>query len=371
MFQYLSAAFPAWFVEGFAEFYSTTDFDKEGRAQFGKPALHRGYDLVLTDAIPAKTLLTADVDDLNREEVRSFYARSWLVTHYLTFEPSRQGQLGRYITALARGTPALEAATSIFGDLAAFDKDLNAYRDRRRISFAIDNKVLTPPTDIVRAALDPGEAATMVERVKIMRRLHEEERPAVIATLEKARKKYPASAAIPALVAQVHYEAERDRDAIAAADAALSLSTSEPRASLYKALAEMRELVRRDVTAAETWKATRSLIVKANRTNPNNPYPLFHYFRSFRQQGIAAPPLAVKGLARAQEIVPQDEQIRYAYAFVLIQEKNYQGALRLIKPVAFDPHGRSDYGRTLVARLEKAIAGKSDFDGEEPPDLVD
>jgi hypothetical protein len=371
MFQYSPAAYPAWFVEGFAEFYSTTDFDGEGRAQFGKPALHRAYDLVITDAIPARTLLTAETRSLNEEQTRSFYARSWLTTHYLTFDPARQGQLAKYMAELGSGTQPAQAATMAFGDLEKFDRDLNAYRDRRRMSFATETNPTVAPADIRTVGLVPGEAAIITERIRIMRGLHDEERPAVIASLSKARRKLPQSAVIPALMAQVHYGGDNDADAIAAADAALALDASEPRATFYKALAEMRQLVRAEVTSPERWKATRALIVKANRANPDNPYPLFHYFRSFQQQGIEPTPLAVTGLARAQQIVPQDEEIRYHYAYFLIGEKRYREALNLIKPVAFDPHADSDTGPKLVARLERAIAGNSDFEEDEAPDLID
>lgn len=37
MRRYLPAAFPGWFIEGFAEYYSTADFTKEGKAEIGKP----------------------------------------------------------------------------------------------------------------------------------------------------------------------------------------------------------------------------------------------------------------------------------------------------------------------------------------------
>lgn len=370
MFQYAPAAYPAWFVEGFAEFYSTTDFDSEGRAQFGKPALHRAYELLMINELPAKTLLTAQSRSLTPEQTSSFYARSWLITHFLTFEPSRQGQLAKYMAELGRGTPLAQAATMAFGDLEKFDKDLNAYRNRRRMSFATENNPTIISGEIGVVGLEPGEAATIAERIRIMRGLHKDERPGIIASLSKARRKLPQSAVIPALMAQVQYEAESDAEAIAAADAALALDPSEPRAILYKALAEMRQLVRAEVTSPERWKVVRAMIVKANRANPDNPYPLFHYFRSFQQQGIEPTPLSVTGLARAQQLVPQDEEIRYHYAYVLIGEKRYRDALNLIKPVAFDPHAESDEGPKLVARLERAIAGNSDFEGEDAPDLI-
>ncbi len=57
MKRYVTAAFPAWFVEGFAEYYSTVDFDKQGKALIGKPARRRAYGLIELPKLPVEKLL--------------------------------------------------------------------------------------------------------------------------------------------------------------------------------------------------------------------------------------------------------------------------------------------------------------------------
>ncbi len=369
MFQYAPGAYPAWFVEGFAEFYSTTEFDKEGRAMYGRPAYHRAYDLIATQPLPIEQLLTAQVDGLTRDQTSSLYSRGWLLTHYLSFEPARAGQLAKYMAAMGSGTGNLEAAKAAFGDLKVLDKDLNAYLKRNRVNYLTQKMPTAITGAVTQEVLDAGEAATVVERIKMMRRLAEEETPAVIASLERARTKFPGSAVIPAMIAEIHYGAERDKEAIAAADAALAINPAEPRAMLYKGAAQIREMVRSDVSDPARWKTARGLVVRANRAQPDNPYPLYFYFRSFADQGIAVPELAVQGLARAQQLVPQDERFRFTYAQILIREKRYKDALVLIKPIAFDPHGGSDYARNIVTRLEKAIATGKPL--EQSEDLVE
>src|SRR5688500_4343027 len=46
--QNYAGAFPAWFVEGFAEFNSTARFAKDGSIAFGIPASHRAGELMST-----------------------------------------------------------------------------------------------------------------------------------------------------------------------------------------------------------------------------------------------------------------------------------------------------------------------------------
>ncbi|MBA3676881.1 MAG: hypothetical protein H0W74_05690 [Sphingosinicella sp.] len=84
-----TGAFPAWFIEGFAEFYSTAKFDENGGVGIGTPALHRAYGLVLGDPIPIQRLVTHSSRDLSPEQREALYGRGWLLTHFLTFEPAR------------------------------------------------------------------------------------------------------------------------------------------------------------------------------------------------------------------------------------------------------------------------------------------
>jgi tetratricopeptide (TPR) repeat protein len=357
MFQYFPGAYPAWFVEGFAEFYSTTEFDKEGKASYGRPAYHRAHDLIEARAVPLEKLIDAEVSKLSGTERLSLYARGWLLTHFLFSERDRKLQLDGYIRAVNAGADGLTAARQAFGDLAALDKALNAYLAKRTMT-AMRQLDPTPVTDkIVVSVVEAGEAATITERIKARRRSNQEERPLLIASLEKARAKFPDSPAILTLLAQLHYEGEENAKALTFANAALAAAPDYPDALLYKGIAEMAELVRNDVVDVAGWKAARGFIAKANRADPENPYPLFHYFKSFKSQGIETPAIAGSGLAKAFSLTPQDWELRFAYTSHLIEQGKLADAKTLLKPVAFDPHGGSgaEYARRLMARIDRAL----------------
>ena len=57
----------------------------------------------------------------------AFYGKSWLLYHYLTFTPSRAGQLQAYMKAMAAGKTSREAAEASFGDLDQLQKDIARY----------------------------------------------------------------------------------------------------------------------------------------------------------------------------------------------------------------------------------------------------
>ena len=101
MYTTATAAYPAWFSEGFAEFAATARPEKDGGFSFGLPAFHRAYNLKNGMVLSTEGLLGNDVR--RRADPEALYARGWLLTHYLFFSSERSGQLKNISP---RSTPA-------------------------------------------------------------------------------------------------------------------------------------------------------------------------------------------------------------------------------------------------------------------------
>jgi hypothetical protein len=91
---------PLWLEEGLAELYSTFQVTGEN-IRIGHPLVQHLDTIRQHGLLPIERLLAVDTDseeyssDANRP---SFYATSWLLTHYLLVgSPARQGQLARFI----------------------------------------------------------------------------------------------------------------------------------------------------------------------------------------------------------------------------------------------------------------------------------
>ena len=128
-------ATPRWYSEGFAEFFSTARFEKNGGVGLGLPAHHRAAELFHAKDVPIEALLDTEVYKQRKTKgYDEFYGRSWLLYHYLQLSGKRLGQLLKYRNALANGSSEMDAATSAFGDLKALDKELKAYLNQSKIS---------------------------------------------------------------------------------------------------------------------------------------------------------------------------------------------------------------------------------------------
>ncbi len=362
MIRYFPVAYPAWYVEGFAEFLATTDFTRDGNAKRGLPPYYRAYSLVNEVPIPSEKLITSSIDEIPEDQHDGFYGRSWLLVHFLNFSPARAGQLTSYLKAINGGATNVDAAKMAFGDLKQLDKELNAYV-RKPLGFVMEVAATPAPTNIEVTSVSPGVGATMMQFLQMRRGVGDSEWPGLIATLNASSQKYPADPGPQVLLAEAYFKSGDDAGAIRAADTALGITPTLSRAMLYKGRAMLRQNIKLDASDVARWKEARSWIIKANRADVNDPMPLFSYYQSFHQQGLQPNPSALKGLAAAYQMVPEDRDVRMTYAYSLAAEKKFAPAIRLIETVAFDPHNGpgSAEARSMLKRLHTAQDGK---DGE-------
>ena len=375
MKRHLRAAFPAWFIEGFAEYYSTVDFDKEGRALLGQPVYRRAYGLLRMPKIPVERLLFEGPREMrNGNQVDVYYGRAWILTHMLYQYPARDGQIDAYVQAINAGTDPKQAATDAFGDLAQLDKDLNRYIDGK-LSTSRTLEPVPVPTNISVAPVPADEDAVIDARLERISANGNAERMAQARDdLRKLAAAQPGNAEAMYELAAAEWEVDDDvRDsaaARAAVDKAIAIKPAHVRANVLLGRMMLHDLDEKNVTDRAAWAAARKPIQLANRTDPLDPVPLYAYFRSFLDEGVRPTDMAIKALERAFAIAPENIEIRVAYAFALAHQGQFDPALRLAKTVAFDPHDNGR-GEAMLARLEamrdrrsKAGSGKDDLSGD-------
>jgi tetratricopeptide (TPR) repeat protein len=358
MFRYATSAYPGWFIEGFAEFYSTIQFDKEGKASIGVPPYNRGYELLVTKPVGLEVLLGERPAALKGEAIGSYYGRAWLLTHYLFLSGERKGQLVNYLKAIQSGTPALEAARTVFGDLAKLDADLDRYLKQRRLNTMVLQTPIPAASDVVISTLSAADSAFI--RLGIKAEITApDKRPTLLAELKAQLTKYPSAASGWVMLADAHYEGSAFDEAIKAADTALTLNPKLSRAMLIKGQAMIRALMLQPIANAADWTKARSWIIRANRADVDDPLPLLAYYESWQQQGVETPEISLTGLGQAYKQAPEDRRLRMTYAMSLVKQMKYSRAVPLIESVLNNPHSNgNDAGVRLIAKLRSATDGE-------------
>ena len=141
MYQYARSYYPMWYVEGFAEFLSTATTE-DGRISLGEPPVGRTPTLrsqvgwIDYAEVLKPTFKYAGASNVNVPLVQSFYAQSWLLTHYMLADGDRTRKLNAYFERLGKGedpVAAFEPATGIPVDklsniLWKYLDNMNAFR---------------------------------------------------------------------------------------------------------------------------------------------------------------------------------------------------------------------------------------------------
>ena len=338
MLENYTAAYPPWFVEGYAELLSTTRFNRDGSIQIGNPEGHRDAERTLRP-LPLRSLLFNNYWSLRGEDAATYYVQAWLLTHYLTLSDERPGQLRRYIGLLATGRPAEQAAEEAFGGVQALDRDFSRYRHAPSIPYIGISFEHAPAIPEIRIeTLSPGEESIVWQRAIYMHGLRPEQAAGFAGTMRGRAATYPADPAVLQLLADAEFLASNDAAATRAVDALLAIQPNAPRALLRKGLIELSALEKSGDTAAPHWAAARSWVIRANRADPQDPLPLFEYFRSFQRQGVQPPPDAGLALLRAFELAPQDDDVRTMLADWLVAARRYHEAVIVLSPVAYSAH---------------------------------
>lgn len=353
-------AFPAWYSEGFAEFAATMRIT-ETDVTIGHPAQHRAAGLYLGSKFSAQAMLDPALHARVRgPAMDAFYGRGWLLTHYLTFKPERFGHFRTYLSALNSGKPAMDAARAGFGDLKALDAEVDQYLRRNRIPGLTMPYAGAPEPQVAVRRLGEGEAALVKLRMESVRGVDQKRAASVYRRAAPIAARYPDDAVAQGWFAEMAYDAGEDAAARAAVDRALARDPASVQALLYKGQLMLRAAATAKIADPAVWTEARKPILAANRIDPDDAEPLWLFYASFLAEGAPPRASALKGLYRAQELVPQDLGTRYAAAQARVRAGETDAARRLLRPLAYHPHaGEDNPAMRMLAALDAGKTGEA------------
>lgn len=334
MFQNFSAAYPSWYVEGFAETAATIDLHPDGSFHVGNPPQYRS-DMLLNGGmlVSASNMLT-NTDKPDFFDVYGHYTVGWLLNHYLSFDPSRPGQLTTYLRLINSGTDAAVAARQAFGDLRKLDSDLIHYIARGKLGGAdVRPANYVPPTVVLRR-LSADEEAVMWVKIRSKRGVTHKSAPNVASDARAVVAKFPHSFPVQLAASEAELDAEHFTEAEALADQALALAPNSVEALLFKG----RILLERAKNDPGQLAAARPWFAKAYAADPKHPGPLYYNYLTYYRAGGTIPESALIGLERAFGYAPFDAELREVLARQLLTEKKGDLARTVLLPLAVSPH---------------------------------
>ena len=340
MHQYAANAYPAWYVEGFADYFATARFT-DRTIDIGNFQRGRAYSITEGQWLPMDRLLFGTSAGLTREQVAQFYAQAWLVTHYFFSTPERQAALRRLLVAGRASTlqEGFQTATGFTPD--AFRDELRRYirggqiryrrmeRERNRPEHAIQIRRLGAVSDevmLAEAALRVGangEAqATLAQRVRAAAARQPDD-PVARRVAAQGEALFGDAAAADRLL-----------------DPLIAASPGDAELMYWKGMRYLR--VARDSDDAEAAAAqARTWLARAYRANDSHYQTLYRYSEALRGRRDSLSENNRNIMLLAHQLAPQVDEIRLNTASMLIARGDAGEAIALLRPLAASPHNPS------------------------------
>lgn len=355
-------SYPAWFVEGFAEYYATADIDVRDReVVLGGYNQNRAYWIMAESWLPLDVLLTKRPGEVRSSSQRAtYYPIAWLLTHWFYSTPERQQQLQTYLTAVAGGDDSLTAMQQATGmTLEQLRASLRRYT-RERLSFTkISGQFPTAEISVENLSPTADDLLLINQRLKVG--VPDENRAALgqeVARLA-ARHGDDPLALLAAGHAGMHFG-----DKPAGEGALQRLLEIEP--DHVEALQYLAQERLRQAREADDDNQAQALRIQAREylarayAAGQNDYRTLMLLSQMRQSQPGYPnqnDLLTLGLALDR--APQLAAVRFPYANALVQTGEKEEAVAILKPLANNPHGGS--ASTFASRLIAAIEAGQDL----------
>lgn len=353
MLHHFPAAYPAWYVEGFAEFFSEIKFRQDGMILFGNIPRYRAPGLVLGTPYPLEKLLARNTQGLGVIDGDRYYGTAWLLTHFYQYGASRREEISRYLKDVARGVPDMNLDSYFKGGVRGLDKDLYSYMKKGLRSSGVDSKDMKIGAITV-SAVEGVRGALIEDELRMFRSVRTEEVPELLNSVRQTAARFPDNAYALAILAEAEMYAEQGNAALADADRAIALDPGLSRAHSTRAMILLDRA--QESGKDEDWASARAAIIRANRADIEDPVPLALFYRFHKLKGGPMPQVGYDGFTKAFNLLPQNPNYRFGMAVVQADRGEFASASRLLDPLAYSPHASG-------AR-EEAIRMKADYDAK-------
>lgn len=354
MLQNFPAAYPGWYVEGFAEYLMTAQLSEDSIEWGRYNEIRASWLADVSGWLPLDRVLFSDPSRLNGDEVAKYYAQSWLLVHYLFREPDRRRQLAAYLSAVVRGEAPRTAFTTAFGTTSSdVQRELSRYahqgitysRGRRASARQPISPVITvmPASAddllIARAAMTRGsygEAADLLNRVR------------------RAATRYndPFARRVLAM-AETYYGDGAVADRLL--DALLQETPNDAELLYLKGVRHLRAGHYDAANRAAHYRRAQPFFVRAHRADERHYPTLYRYAESLSLEPNFLSENTTNVLLLANQIAPQVQDITLSVANLLLRRGEFTQAQALLAPLAANPH-RGRVIQTAIRLHAKAVA---------------
>lgn len=350
MFAATGQSYPAWYVEGFAEYFMTAAFYPT-RVEFGLFDAGRVYALQ-ERWLSWDKVLGRDYHGMNGDDVQMFYPQSWLLTHYLFRKPEMKGKLSAMLRAISAGSEPLAAfKANVMEDPSKLTTVLQGYMGGRSFTFSRLTRPAPEPVTVTLSDM-PASAQTMLMYYAWLdsRGAAADDRKAALAKVQAAAARWPGDALATRTLAMAELYWGDKAKAQTLIDSLLTAAPNDP--GLLRLKAETLLAIDASANRSEA----RRLLVRAVKLAPDDWRAMHVYLHT---NDIVHGELNdnLFNVTQAMwSLAPQVSGIVIDMATALARKNRLADAAKVLQPVAFAPHGDALSGFARALR-DAALTG--------------
>ena len=350
MFASTGRIYPAWYVEGFAEYFMTATLQPK-RVEFGLFDNGRASSLQEPLWLPWEQVLGRNYARMGSEDRYKFYAQSWLLTHYLFRMPGMREKLAAHLAAIAKGSDPLSAFTAhVEPDLKALSRKLRAYTAGRNFTFSRLERAPPVPAPVTVRDLPASADDVLMYYAWLDNRGGAKDPAAALARIKAATARHPGDALAQRTLAMAELYLGDAGKALPLIDGLLAAAPED--ADLLRLKAEALLEMNRDINRGDA----RRLLVRAVKADPADWRSMHVYLHTHDIINNAVPDSLFDVVQVMWQLAPQASGIVIDMANVLVRKGRLADAARVLEPVAFTPHGSSASGFARQLR-DAALSG--------------
>lgn len=351
MLENFPVAYPAWFVEGWAEYYMTTDIGAE-KIKIGGYNKNRVYWLYNAEWLPMEDILSKRVSEVGPNRAHLFYSQAWLLTHYLRSDPTRAVQLNKAITAIAAGenpVSAMQAATGM--SMAELTKALRAYRQLP--GHIISGMTIHPP-QITVTTLPPSADDFMLDSLRLSTGSPGKAEPQFLADIRRRAARWPGDRLAELTLARAEFLYGDVTVGEAIMQRRLDADPKDVEALLIAGSGQLVAGARDPANRKARLKAARSFLIPAYKFDDADYRILLAYTFSRALEPGYPNDNDVNALLAARALAPSVQLSSVLAGAALMQRGEQARASVLLAAAANNPHGGA-----MAAQARALLAGES------------
>lgn len=345
------AAYPAWFVEGFAEYFMTAKITPTG-VRVGEFNDSRVWSVVKGDWLPLEDLFTKTTWQTDPKKRHAYYAQAWLLTHYMRATPERANQLNRAVAAIARGEAPIRAFERETGmTMAELTQALRGYK---KIPVSNLTGEFGKGAQVAVTRLPDSTDDLLLDNIRLYFSVPGRTDAEFLAGVRRKAARWPDEPTAQMTLARAEFVMGDVAAGEAIVGRLLAERPTDKEVVLLAGMGQFLAGLRSEAERQKRFRAARQYFAKVYAMDKKDFRALYFYAESRSIEPGYPTDNDVNAWVEAHALAPSVFQTTMKAGVALLQKGRKDEAAKLLAAVVNDPHGGA-----AAAQARALLAGKS------------